>query len=304
MTSISCKANTSAGAKVSGTVRHSLTTAAIVLFATSSAAALCVRSADAATEFCPAQLVSALPSSPVASAWYYYRLRALGPRVVEGTIVADTDAGWFRWKQQAVQLTRTTYTMIARRYRARFVSAASPVLTVDFPQPVAVRHAWLISAKAHDDRTFNWDARGEVTCDPADFASLDTPGPDVMERTPNANDPTPAPAPPMTTAVPSSAPFPPATCAQPFVVATVTKAEQPDYPISLRNDPPAGVSVIYVAVDSAGRLADAWIFKSSGYPSMDYEALIAARRSQYAPPISYCRPVGGTYLFQADFEPN
>jgi TonB family protein len=263
--------------------------------------------AVAATEFCPAKLVGPhTKSSGQGSAVWYYRLTALGPRVVEGTIIADTDAGWFTWNQRPVQLTRTTYTMTAPLFKTQFAVAGSPELSVSFPQPVAIRDAWVTKASTHGDENLTWNARGEVTCDLPDFAGFDGSGPNVTQRTPNASDPTPAPAPPMAPAVASSAPFPPATCAQPFRVATVTKAAEPSYPQSLQQNAPASrkVSVIYVAVDPHGQLADAWLFASSGYPAMDAEALNAARRSQYLAPISYCRPVGGTYLFAADFEPN
>ncbi len=64
------------------------------------------------------------------------------------------------------------------------------------------------------------------------------------------------------------------------------------------------VSVVYVAVDPAGKLADAWVFASSGYPAADAEAIRTAKRSSCVPTLSYCRPAGGTYLFQVEFDPN
>jgi hypothetical protein len=103
---------------------------------------------------------------------HYYHLRALGPRVVDGSILADADAGWFVWNQQPVQLTRTTYTTTGKAYEAKFVVAESPELSVTFPQSVDIRRAWVATATAHGDRYFSWDAHGKVTCDPPDFAAL------------------------------------------------------------------------------------------------------------------------------------
>lgn len=73
--------------------------------------AACHALAAAATEFCPAQLQYTGSASPSRNATTYrYAIQALASRVAEGTIIADTDAGWFTWTQQPVQLTRTTYT--------------------------------------------------------------------------------------------------------------------------------------------------------------------------------------------------
>lgn len=288
-------------------MRRTLTALAIGLLALYGALAGVVLRADAATEFCPAEVVgeAAKASDPQSAVWSYH-LRALGPRVVEGTLIAYTDGGWFTWKQQPVELTRTSYTMIARDFTANYVVATSPRLSVGFPQPVRVRYVWVETATTHGDQAFHWDARGTVTCDPADFADLNAPSPNLTQRTPDAGDPTPAPAPVTAAATATVAPFAPPTCDEPFLVATVTKAEAPEYPRSLEKDGPdeEKISVVYVAVNARGQLADAWLFKSSGYPAMDQEALVAAKRSQYAAPVSFCRPVGGTYLFRADFDPN
>ncbi len=76
------------------------------------AIAVCGGAARGATEFCPASMDSwhtKMPS-PQGATEYHYRLSALGPRVVDGTIVAETDQGWFVWKQLAVQLTPMSFT--------------------------------------------------------------------------------------------------------------------------------------------------------------------------------------------------
>ncbi len=252
------------------------------------------------------QLMGPYPKSSGPAAVQYYFLRALGPRVVEGTMVADTDRGWFTWSQSAVALTRATYTSTHATFRTRWVVADSPQMVVQFPEPVSVRHAWVTTAQTHGEANFNWDSFGEVACDPPPFgAPAGAKELGSTNRDQAAGDPTPAPAPPPAFAAPTSPPFPIPTCDHPFVAATVTKVVQPDYPQSMKEDAwnVTGISEVYVAIDPHGNLTDAWIFASSGYVEFDREAIRAARHSKYSPAVSYCRPVSGTYVFRADFGP-
>jgi hypothetical protein len=280
---------------------------AVFAFCMAALVMVCRASATAATEFCPARLTNiGTKSSGGDATMQYYRLQALTGRVVEGTIVADTDAGWFMWTQQPVQLARTTFTSVSPAVKYSFRVAESPELTVVFPQAVSVRHAWITTAQTHGDQIFDWDAHGTVTCEPpADFAASKYPNKTTTTRTPQAGDETPAPAPPPAKAEASGAPFPPANCAQPFVNATVTLPVQPDFPELVRNEGFSGVaiSIIAVAVDPQGKLVDAWIWAKTGYPAIDEAALKAAQQSKYSGATSYCRPVSGTYLFRADFRP-
>ncbi len=268
------------------------------------AVAACGATAQAATEFCPASMDSWYTKMPSAqgATEYHYRLSALGPRVVDGSIVAETDKGWFVWKQLAVQLTRMTFRYSDKEVRYSHVQAESPELSVTFPEAVVIRHAWVAFARAQGDTYFGWDARDTVTCSPPDFGTSKF-GEGKTERAPQATDPTPAPAPPAAVAAPAEAPFPEPTCPHPFVLASVTKAEQPIFPQVVKNEGFGGyaVSQIAVAVDTTGKLVDAWVWASSGYPPLDEAALDAARRSKYTAPISYCYAVKGTYLFRADF---
>ena len=275
----------------------------VVLFHTCLLVAVAHASAFAATEFCPANLVRVYTKSskPPATVQYYY-LRALASRVVDGVIVAETDSGWFTWTQEPVQLSRTTYVNASPTVKSWFHVAESPELTVAFPQAVTVQHAWVATARTHGDGFFNWDAQGTVTCDPPVFALSKYPS-TPSERTPQAGDETPAPAPPPANAVASAAPFPVLTCDKPFVTATVTDAVQPEFPRIVESEGFSGsaISEIAVAIDPSGKLVDAWVWAKSGYPALDDAALKAARRSKYSGAISYCRPVHATYLFRADF---
>jgi TonB family protein len=280
--------------------------AMIFVFCTCTIVSACRASAVAATEFCPADLTHLeSASSDREATTYHYQLQALAPRVVDGTIIADTDAGWFTWVQQPVQLTRTTYMSASWSVKYWFHVAESPELTVVFPQAVAIRHVWVATARSRDDRFFNWDARGLVPCEPPDFAKSRTPESDKVTRSPQAGDETPGPAPPPANAVAAVAPFSPPSCAKPFVSAIVADAVQPEFPAILADQGISGVSisVIAIALDGHGKLIDAWVWASSGYPPMDDAALKAARRSKYTGATSYCLPVSAMYLFRADFEP-
>lgn len=261
--------------------------------------------AAAATEFCPAKLTYIYRQSPNTNAGaYYYYLEALASRSVEGTIIADTDVGWFTWHQQRVQLTRTTYMSMSPSTTFFYHVAESPQLAVVFPRPVTIRHAWVATARTQDDHVLNWDVRGIVTCEPLDFAPGKYPD-GTQTRSPQAGDETPAPAPPPAHAVAAAAPFPVVSCAKPFAPAAATDAVEPDFPRSVAQQGFSGVtsSEIAVAIDPQGKLVDAWLWASSGYSALDDSALSAARRSKFTGAMSYCRPVSGTYLFQADFAP-
>lgn len=280
---------------------------AVVVFCAVALVTACRTSAAAATEFCPAKLTEiGTKSSDGDATTHYYRLQALTGRVVEGTVIADTDAGWFTWSQQPVQLGLTTFTSVSPTLKYSFRVAESPELTVIFPRAVDVRHAWITVVQTHGDQSFNWDAHGVVTCEPpADFAGSKYPEMGRTTRTPQPGDETAAPAPPPANAGASASPFPRINCAKPFVPATATRAAEPDFPQLLRNEGFSGVaiSIIAVAVDPQGKLVDAWVWANSGYSSIDQAALKAAQQSTYTGATSYCRAVSGTYLFRATFTP-
>lgn len=261
--------------------------------------------AGAATEFCPARLTGTyIKERTQAALVHYYHLQALSPRLVEATILADTDQGWFVWSLQPTQLTPTRFATTTPDFTNAFYVAESPELSVSFPSAVSVRRAWVVAARTRGTASFGWDARGVVACAPPDFVATSAPVTQTTQRSPRPGDPTPAPAPPTAVATPTTAQFTTA-CEHPFEAAKVVSPARPDFPESLRESGLTHrvISLVYVAVDYKGNLADAWIFASSGYHAADQEALRAARLSHYEAPTSYCRAVGGTYLFRADFMP-
>lgn len=268
---------------------------------------------QAAAEFCPAQITGIHSTNQMAqSTTYEYGLQALTDRTVEGTIVADTDHGWYSWKQAPAQLVLTHYTSWSPTHGAlplvemSYAVSQSAELSVTFPVALQVYRAWVATAQTHGEKALRWDQSGLVDCEPTDFPPK-TDAKDLrrVKRTPNAGDPTPPPPVPAAVATATVAPFPVTTCDHPFVTATVTRPFPPSFPESMKSPgfSQRDTSEIEVAVGPDGNLVDAWVFASSGYPQFDESALIAAQRSTYKPAISYCKAVGASYLFRADFTP-
>lgn len=223
--------------------------------------------AVAATELCPAAIGALAPVS-AAPSQYAYTLTAATPRTVDAGFIADTDRGWFAWSAAGVPL-------MAVEHNARADSAA---YAVTFPQPVVVRHAWVTSASAN--------GKVRKTCELPAFGA---PG----NATPQ---PIPAPAGPPAIAIATSEPFVPLTCPQPFAPARLlSQAPAEPIPHGFGSAQIAGVSV-YVLVGATGTVLDAWVATNSGDLRQAGAALDAARRSQYAPAVSYCRPVAATYV--------
>jgi TonB family protein len=113
---------------------------------------------------------------------------------------------------------------------------------------------------------------------------LETPGPEQSGE----------PAPPATAGTPAPA------CSQPYVAAHTIDAVSPSAPDDA--DGMTGTAEVQVSLDTAGRVTDARIYRSTGSMGLDRVAVLAARRSTYAPQIVDCQPAGGTYLFRVDFQ--
>ena len=117
---------------------------------------------------------------------------------------------------------------------------------------------------------------------------------------------TAAPAPtsgPATAAptVPPPTPTPHPACAVPNKDATMTRAVEPDFPDIARQQGAVGVAQIKVTLSASGAVEGVTVYKSAGNAALDQSALAAARASSYAPEVDNCGPVGGSYLFRADF---
>ena len=181
--------------------------------------------------------------------------------------------------------------------------AASPLLSVAFPQSVQVRHAWVVKAKSTGDTVFGWDASGETNCDVTDFSSP-FPSNVTAQQLARPRGQVAATPPPAATALPTAAPVSSSACDRPFVAATTIVAQTPDYPgaVAERGFRGRATVVLKVAIDEGGKPTDAWVVESSGYKEFDETAITAALHSSYRPAVAYCRNVKGYYYFTADFE--
>jgi TonB family protein len=90
-------------------------------------------------------------------------------------------------------------------------------------------------------------------------------------------------------------------CGDPDQEAVVTRAAAPLAPPSAgKRLFPVAVLVI-VTIAPSGNLANARIFKTSGNEAIDEAALDAARRSQFAPKYTNCKPTTGSYILREEF---
>jgi TonB family protein len=292
-----------------------------LLLAGLAAAALfaCASRADAITEFCPARLDQMQPASgprDSAAAAYSYELRAKTPRHLEdASIIADTDHGWYRWAVSGVEMAPFQQTLLENRAGSILWPAArSPRLSVAFPEPLVVRHAWVTSARATDEAVLGWGDIGEFSCQVPIFENR---GKDVeiaraQSRAVAATSaPSPSPGAPQAAAagaeavaIPATVPFDSvADCPVPFKEAAVATAVAPDYPDSARESGYSGTVYVDVALTGRGQIIDTSIYVGSGSPQFDAAALRAARRSEYTGGTSYCQHVRGEYVFVATFQP-
>jgi TonB family protein len=96
----------------------------------------------------------------------------------------------------------------------------------------------------------------------------------------------------------------PVSCKIPDHQVAVLKAVVPDYPESARD---LGIGAVIVQIDVTvgplGNLISASVYKSANNMALDQAALRAARQSTYSPKLEDCKPVTGSYLFTAAFEP-
>ncbi|MEO6991484.1 MAG: TonB family protein [Candidatus Baltobacteraceae bacterium] len=119
-----------------------------------------------------------------------------------------------------------------------------------------------------------------------------------------------ASAAPVRTAGPATAPPPPPTppptpkpqCAVPNKEATMTNGVQPDTPEIAKQAGATGTVNVEVTLTAGGSVVSTSVYKSSGNSALDQAAIAAAKQSSFAPATKDCQPVGGSYLFRADFE--
>jgi TonB family protein len=270
----------------------------IVAFA--AAAFLCATgAARAEVEFCPAYLHGMkavdMPVGTDHLTAFTYELRAGSQRVIaNATFVADTDQGWYGWNVADIPIG---------------TSKRSDVLSVTFPLPVTVRHAWVTNAALVGDDGYGWKDLKSYPCEVPVYANRGIPeaaGERPQSRKPSASPspiaalPVASPGAKQSAAFPVAIPFDSIDCTRPFGEARVTTAQGPDYPRGYIGA--EGSTQVAVQIDEQGHLIDSWVYKSFGIDSFDASALRAARLSTYAPAVSYCQNVLGTYIFSATFQ--
>ncbi len=97
-------------------------------------------------------------------------------------------------------------------------------------------------------------------------------------------------------------PSPTPSCAVPNVAATALNVALLDEPQAARDEGITGATSVEVRLSATGAIVALRIYRSSGNVLLDQAALRAARSSTYAPQLENCRPVAGSYLFDAEFE--
>ncbi|MDQ2872075.1 MAG: hypothetical protein M3R35_02975 [Candidatus Eremiobacteraeota bacterium] len=261
--------------------------------------------ADAEFEFCPARLselheVGVSANTP--SALYSFTVDALSTRTVSADLAVRSSAGWF-----TVPVSTTALIAHETRYQSSMqdftrTSYVSPVVYARFPRAVTIQDAWVQSAHAIGDGAFGWEARGNVPCDPLGGAKAlrDHPTPNLRTTEKNPIDYTALPSSGSQVARATAAkPLADMSCEHPFVGATTLKVVPPQYPYSFKRPP--GISLIAVAIGKDGAVQDAWVWGSSGDVAYDSAALTSAVSTTYSAATAYCRPVGQTFLFRAEF---
>jgi TonB family protein len=91
------------------------------------------------------------------------------------------------------------------------------------------------------------------------------------------------------------------TCATPERPAALSDAVFVDLPTIAQEQNVSGVTTLRVDISATGKLLAQSVLQSSGNPLLDDEAMRSARLASFAPEISDCHAVGGSYLFRADF---
>lgn len=93
-------------------------------------------------------------------------------------------------------------------------------------------------------------------------------------------------------------------CAQPNVDVEAPNPITLEFPEEAKASTMHDVTVLAkVAVDATGKIESIWTLQSSGNMYIDRSTLVAARQTTYLPKIAKCKPVPGTYVFRATFDP-
>ena len=265
---------------------------------------ICSGSALAYTEYCPADVNIHAVGVPAGqpSALYSVALSALTPRSVSGTIVVGGSEKWY-----AVPFDKMRLDPVALQWQDIYATftrkqSMSNAFYLKFDAPILIDHAYLRVGTVTEERLLGWDNE-EHGCPYDGKPAITGSGSSMLKllQVPPGMDATPSPQSlvlsPHGIVVPG-----PTDCAKPFADASVTSAMRPD----VRSDFTAAnisqaLAVVQVALNEDGGVDDAWIWKSTGNDQFDSAALLAAKRSRYAPKIAFCKAVPGMYVFFVNY---
>jgi TonB family protein len=90
-------------------------------------------------------------------------------------------------------------------------------------------------------------------------------------------------------------------CVHPYRSARVVEKELAGYPEVARAQGATGRSTVMVALGTDGGVESTKVWRTSGSPALDEEAMRAAGASSYSPEIFRCEALRGSYLFVVDF---
>lgn len=268
--------------------------------------------AQATSEYCPARLLAYHESSGGGPATYAFVLSAASTRIVHGTLLAQTDAGWF-----TIPFTDTRIAAYDEHYHNAYIHWSrteyySPVMYVRFPQNARLIRWTVLQAQSSGDKVFHWDQKGAVTCrlqtsDAENVESPETSAPSALgaiREGPAPYDLLRAPGPSDAMLTPAAADVTANTqCSKPFDAVVATTKLSPRLPANVGGLNQALMTIVEVAVSADGAPDDAWIYQPSGVPALDDAVLAAARGSTYRAARSFCEPSPGFYRFVITFQP-
>ncbi len=90
-------------------------------------------------------------------------------------------------------------------------------------------------------------------------------------------------------------------CDTPFADATIVTFVPPVYPETARQRHESGSAIIKVMLAPDGHVVSTSVFRSSDSIGLDAAAGTAAAQSTYQAEVWKCKPIGGSYMFRADF---
>jgi hypothetical protein len=265
--------------------------------------ALC-GTARAEAEFCPARIDRMYPFEAPHDGLRSFEVSAESERIVSGNVIVQGEKNWYTFQFVNVNVLKNVMQFKSSTVKFDRALYYSQPLYIQLPAGERLQRWWVVDAATSGEKTFGWDARGDVACSPQPGGDTKVPpvtpvatalNPDTsLEVPPGAGDAILAPK-------RIEEPQGMTACATPFVAATVTRAVTPAYPADLYLDATV-VSQVKIAITADGKIADAWIYVPTGFPQLDIAAMDAAKNSTYRGGVALCKPSPGYYLFTVTYQ--